>query len=219
MGLGGWARRLPDSRRDVGATKTGNFQVTTNLSADPSPDPSAGVPSTSVRAGAPDVSEASRPRAPLWATLVATFFGVGHLRPGPGTWGSAATVILWWLLGRWITPGWQPCAAAVLALLAILIGIPAATRVARASGRKDPQFVVIDEVAGQLITLIAAPIAWQSLLLGFILFRVFDIVKPPPVRRLERLPEGVGIVIDDVGAGVYSLALMQTLLHFGLLSR
>jgi len=107
----------------------------------------------------------------------------------------------------------------LLAGTAVIAGIPAATRVTRATGLKDPQFVVIDEVAGQLITLIAAPIAWQSLLLGFILFRVFDIVKPPPVRHLERLPEGVGIVIDDVGAAVYSLALMQALLHFGLLSR
>ena len=68
------------------------------------------------------------------------------------------------------------------------LGIPAATRVARASGRKDPQFVVIDEVAGQLITLIAAPIAWKSLLLGFILFRAFDIVKPPPVRHWNVSP-------------------------------
>jgi phosphatidylglycerophosphatase A len=158
-------------------------------------------------------------RAPLWATLVATFFGVGYLRPGPGTWGSAATVILWWLLGRWIAPGLQPWAVALLALAAVLIGIPAATQVARASGRKDPQFVVIDEVAGQLITLIAAPIAWQSLLLGFILFRAFDIVKPPPVRQLERLPEGVGIVVDDVGAGLYGLAVMQVVLRFGLLPR
>jgi phosphatidylglycerophosphatase A len=157
--------------------------------------------------------------APLWATMVATFFGVGRLHPGPGTWGSAATVLLWGLVARWIAPGWQPWAAALLALAAILVGIPAATRVARASGGKDPQFVVIDEVAGQLITLIAAPITWQSLLLGFILFRAFDIVKPPPVRQLERLPEGVGIVVDDVGAGLYALAVMQVVLHFGLLPR
>jgi phosphatidylglycerophosphatase A len=155
--------------------------------------------------------------APRWATLVATFFGVGYLRPGPGTWGSAATVLLWWLVARWIVPGWQPWVAILVALAAVLVGIPAATQVARASGRKDPQFVVIDEVAGQLITLIAAPIAWQSLLLGFILFRAFDIVKPPPVRQLERLPEGVGIVVDDVGAGLYGLAVMQVVLHFGLL--
>jgi phosphatidylglycerophosphatase A len=158
-------------------------------------------------------------RAPRWATLVATFFGIGRLHPGPGTWGSGAAVILWWLLGCWIAPGWQPWAAALSALVAVLIGIPAATRVARASGGKDPQFVVIDEVAGQLITLIAAPIAWQSLLLGFILFRAFDIVKPPPVRQLERLPEGIGIVVDDVGAGLYALAVMQVVIHFGLVPR
>jgi phosphatidylglycerophosphatase A len=157
--------------------------------------------------------------APLWATLVATLFGIGRLHPGPGTWGSAATVLLWWLLGHRIATGWQPWAAAILALAAVLVGTPAATQVARASGRKDPQFVVIDEVAGQLITLIAAPIAWQSLLLGFILFRAFDIVKPPPVRQLERLPEGVGIVVDDVAAGLYGLAVMQLVLQVGLLPR
>lgn len=90
---------------------------------------------------------------------------------------------------------------------------------ARATGLKDPQFVVIDEVAGQLITLIAVPVSWKSVLLGFILFRGFDIVKPPPVRQLEHLPEGIGIVLDDVGAGLYALVIMQMALHFGLLPR
>jgi phosphatidylglycerophosphatase A len=104
-----------------------------------------------------------------------------------------------------------------LALVVTLIGIPAATQVARASGQKDPSFVVIDEVAGQLIALIAIPIAWKTFLAGFILFRVFDIFKPPPVRQLERLPEGAGIVLDDVAAGIYALAVMQLLLHWGLL--
>jgi phosphatidylglycerophosphatase A len=106
-----------------------------------------------------------------------------------------------------------------LAAVAILVGIPAATQMARSTGLKDPQFVVIDEVVGQLITLIAVPVSWKSLLLGFILFRGFDIVKPPPVRQLEHLPEGTGIVLDDVGAGLYALALMQLALHFGLLPR
>jgi len=164
-------------------------------------------------------SSPSRPRAPLWAKLVATFFGVGLLHPGPGSWGSAATVLLWWLLSHWITLHWQPAAAILLAATAILVGIPAATLVARATGLKDPQFVVIDEVAGQLITLIAVPISWKSLLLGFILFRGFDILKPPPVRQLEHLPEGIGIVLDDVGAGLYALVMMQIVLHFGLLPR
>ena len=86
----------------------------------------------------PAMTDASGPRAPLWATLVATFFGIGNLRPGPGTWGSATTVLLWWLLARSIVPGWQPWAAILLALAAILAGIPAATRVARASGRQRP---------------------------------------------------------------------------------
>jgi phosphatidylglycerophosphatase A len=165
------------------------------------------------------VSKISDFRAPVWASLVATFLGIGHLRPGPGTWGSAATVLTWWGLTRWIPAFWQPWTAILLAALAVLAGIPAATQVARASGQKDPQFVVIDEVAGQLVTLIATPATWKSLLLGFILFRGLDIVKPPPVRQLERLPEGLGIVLDDVGAGLYGLAAMQVLLLLGLLPR
>ncbi len=152
-----------------------------------------------------------------WATTVATFFGVGRMKPGPGTWGSLATVLLWAVLSRVLPAGWLVPANVTLAVLAIAVGIPAATQVVRASGVKDPQFVVIDETAGQLITLIGAPLAWKSLLAGFILFRVFDIVKPPPVRQLERLPEGTGIVVDDVAAGLYGLAVMQLLLHFGLL--
>jgi phosphatidylglycerophosphatase A len=109
-------------------------------------------------------------------------------------------------------------AAILLALATVMVGIPAATWVSHASGLKDPQFVVIDEVAGQLITMIAVPVSWKSVLLGFILFRGFDIVKPPPVRQLERLPDGFGIVIDDVAAGLYALAIMQIVLHTGILS-
>lgn len=155
--------------------------------------------------------------APRWATLIATFLGIGYLRPGPGTWGSAATVILWAVIAGRLAPSMRMPAAFVLAVLVTLIGIPAATRVARSSGLKDPQFVVIDEVAGQLIALIGVPLAWKTFLAGFILFRIFDIVKPPPVRQLERLPEGTGIVVDDLGAGVYALLIMHLLLHFGLL--
>jgi phosphatidylglycerophosphatase A len=116
-------------------------------------------------------------------------------------------------------PHWLRIPIAVdLAVLVIAIGIPAATRVARASGAKDPQFVVIDEVAGQIIALIAVPLAWKTFLAGFILFRAFDIVKPPPVRQLEKLPEGTGIMLDDVAAGIFALAVVHLLLHFGLLS-
>ena len=155
--------------------------------------------------------------SPPGSTVVATFFGVGRLRPGPGSWASAVTVLLWAALAYGLAPSLRVPVAIALGLLVTLLGIPAATRVARASGLKDPQFVVIDEVAGQLITLIAVPLAWKTFLAGFILFRGFDIVKPPPVRQLERLPEGTGIVLDDVAAGLYGLIVMHLLLHFGLL--
>lgn len=158
------------------------------------------------------------PRAPLWATLVGTFFGIGHLRPGPGTWGSAATVLLWAALGHALRADFRLPVAGGLTLLIAAIGIPAATLVARASASKDPQFVVIDEVAGQMIALLAVPLTWKTFLAGFILFRVFDIVKPPPVRQLEKLPGGTGIVLDDVAAGCYSLLVMQLLLHSDLLT-
>jgi phosphatidylglycerophosphatase A len=158
-------------------------------------------------------------RTPVWATLTATFFGIGRLPSGPGTWGSLAAVLIWFALTRFIPAASQWVVLAVMAAAAVALGIPAATRVAKASGIKDPQFVVIDEVAGQWITLLFVPVTWKTLAVGLILFRGFDIVKPPPVRQLERLPEGTGIVVDDVGAGICALAVMQLLLHFGLLSR
>ena len=165
----------------------------------------------------PAIAQPPRPRAPLWATLTATFFGIGHLNPGAGTWASVATVLLWAGLAYELPPAQRIPVAIALAVLITLIGIPAATLVARASGIKDPGFVVIDEVAGQLIALIAAPLTWKTFLAGLILFRVFDILKPPPVRQLEKLPEGTGIVLDDVAAGILALVVMHLLLHFGLL--
>lgn len=155
--------------------------------------------------------------APLWASLTATFFGIGNLRPGPGTWGSAAAALIWIAASRAIPPRFHPEFLAGLIVLAVLVGIPAATRVARASNKKDPQNVVIDEVAGQWISLLFAPVTWKAIVFGFILFRVFDILKPPPVRQLERLPEGTGIVVDDLAAGVYGLIVMQLLIRFRLI--
>jgi phosphatidylglycerophosphatase A len=126
-------------------------------------------------------------------------------------------MLLWAALAHALPSPMRTPLAIALAVFITLIGIPAATQVARASGSKDPQFVVIDEVAGQLIALIAVPLAWKTFLAGFILFRVFDIIKPPPVSQLERLPEGTGIVLDDVAAGIYALIVMQLLLHSRLL--
>jgi len=152
--------------------------------------------------------------APRWATLVATFFGAGRLRPGPGTWGSLAAALLWWAIAAQLPAAARVPAIIVLIVAATAIGIPAATLEARGCGKKDPSHVVIDEVAGQLVTLIACPIHWKPLLAGFILFRAFDILKPPPIRSLEKLPEGTGIVVDDLGAGVYGWIVLQVALRF-----
>lgn len=156
--------------------------------------------------------------APAWASTVATFFGIGRLGPGPGTWASAAAALIWLALAHSISANLHTAVLAGLIMLVIATGIPAATLVARASRLKDPGFVVIDEVAGQWIALLFAPLSWKTLLAAFILFRGFDIVKPPPVRQLESLPEGIGIVIDDVAAGAYALLVMQLALHLRLLS-
>ena len=149
-----------------------------------------------------------------WAWAVGTFFGAGLLRPGPGTYGSIAAVLLWFGAMHAAHP--SPLAAAIwtlaAAIAATLIGIPAATIVARESGREDPGHVVIDEVAGQLVALIAIPGDWRHALLALVLFRLFDITKPWPIRALERLPEGTGIMLDDVAAGLLALACGHLLL-------
>jgi phosphatidylglycerophosphatase A len=162
---------------------------------------------------------AVRPHPPLLPHVIATFFGIGHLRPGPGTWGSLAAVLVWWGASHLTPLPAQGLVLAAMSAVAIAAGIPAATAVARAAGLKDPQFIVIDEAAGQWISLLFAPVAWKTLLAGFILFRGFDIMKPPPIRQFERLPEGTGIVLDDVAAGIFALVVMQLLLHFGFFSR
>lgn len=164
-------------------------------------------------------SEATRSvAAPPWASAIATFFGIGRLKPGPGTWASAVAALIWFAISRQIATNFQNLVLGALIVIVIAVGIPAATAIARTSGLKDPQIVVIDEVAGQWIALLLTPVTWKTLVVGFILFRGFDILKPPPVRQLERLPEGTGIVVDDIAAGLYSLLVMQLLLHFGLLS-
>jgi len=147
---------------------------------------------------------------------VGTFFGAGLLKPGPGTYGSIAAVLLWWGAAHvWHASGVALAAGTFLAaVLATLIGIPAATIVAREAGREDPGFVVIDEVAGQWIALIPMQPDWKHAALGLVLFRIFDIWKPWPVYRLEELPEGTGIMLDDVAAGVLALTVGAVLSHW-----
>lgn len=149
-----------------------------------------------------------------WAWAIGTFFGAGLLRSGPGTYGSIAAVLLWYAVAHVLHPaaGSLSVGTLVAAVFVTAIGIPAATIVARESGREDPGHVVIDEVAGQLIALIAVSADWQHAFLSLLLFRLFDILKPPPVRQLERLPAGTGIMLDDVAAGLLAL-LVAHLLH------
>ena len=144
-----------------------------------------------------------------WAWALATFFGAGYLKPGPGTYGSVAALLLWYAAAHAFHPSQTVLALATLfaALLLTDLGIRASTIVARESARKDPGFVVIDEVAGQLIALIAMRPDWKHALLALVLFRLFDITKPGPIRRLEALPEGTGIMLDDVAAGTFALIL------------
>ena len=144
-----------------------------------------------------------------WAFAVATFFGAGRLKPGPGTWGSVAALLLWAAASWALRPSSNAMVLILLSgiVLALVFGIPASTIAARESGREDPGFVVIDEVIGQWIALLGCPFDWRHGLIALLLFRLFDITKPPPARQLERLPGGWGIVFDDVAAGLYALGV------------
>ena len=149
----------------------------------------------------------AHPRKTVWAWTLGTFFGSGLLKPGPGTYGSILALLLWYATAHVLRPDVSALriGTAAVALAITLIGIPAATIVARESGREDPGHVVIDEAAGQLIALILAKPDWKHAALALVLFRLFDIFKPWPIRRLERLPDGTGIMLDDVAAGLLAL--------------
>lgn len=155
----------------------------------------------------------AKSRKTIWAWTVATFFGAGLCKPGPGTWGSVGALLLWAAFAGGTHASAQSLLVflAVGIVLSIALGVPAATIAERESGRHDPGFVVIDEVTGQWITLLGSPADWRHALVGLILFRLFDITKPFPVRMLERLPEGWGIVFDDVAAGLYALGVASLL--------
>jgi phosphatidylglycerophosphatase A len=151
------------------------------------------------------------PKRTGWAWVLATFFGIGFLRPAPGTWGSLAGLLLWLAAAHWLHPSPMHLAlgTAVAALVALLAGIPASSIVAREAATEDPSFVVLDEVAGQWIALIIASTRPWEWLLAFLLFRVFDILKPSPARQFDRMHSGFGIMMDDVAAGCYALAILS----------
>jgi phosphatidylglycerophosphatase A len=141
------------------------------------------------------------------AVVLATWFGCGYFPWGPGTAGSLAALLIALALHTWLGAG--RLTFAILVLLFLWPGIWASTRTARILNSEDPGMVVVDEVLGQWLTLLgAAALNWKSFLAAFLLFRLFDIWKPWPVRRFEDLPEGLGIVADDLAAGVYGAMVL-----------
>ena len=152
------------------------------------------------------VENDSRPRFAVVGLALATVFGVGYVPFAPGTFGSIAGLVLWLLIPQ--------SAAANAALIVVLfaIGSWSGTVAERHFGKTDPGPVVIDEVMGMLITLFMNPVGWVGASAACLFFRFFDIVKPYPSNRLERLPAGIGIMADDAMAAVYAnLALRATL--------
>jgi phosphatidylglycerophosphatase A len=151
-----------------------------------------------------------------WAWAVGTFFGVGYMKPGPGTYASVATVLIWWGAAHGFQIG--PHNLSALTFLAMVVvtavGIPVSTIVAREAAKEDPGFVVIDEVAGQLFALIALSPTWVHGLEALVLFRLFDIWKPWPIRKLEKLEGGWGIMLDDLLAGFFAHIVLHLLMYF-----
>jgi phosphatidylglycerophosphatase A len=169
----------------------------------------------------PTTTTSSRNRKPRVSFGIATAFGLGYLPKAPGTFGSLAgvafTVFYWSLMvpygatDVYLRDHYFAIAPQGIAILIALfvsgVGVVVADRTASYIGQKDPQIVVVDEVSGQLISYLgigARMPNWKYLLLGFILFRVFDIWKPFPARQAESLPGGLGIMADDWIAGIYA---------------
>jgi phosphatidylglycerophosphatase A len=143
--------------------------------------------------------------------IIATFFYIGYLPVAPGTWASLATTALVYF----ISPYWQaPVYIQIVIIFAVfLLGIPASSQAEKHFDKKDPRACVIDEVAGQMISLLLIPHSIVLYAAGFLIFRFFDILKPFPIKHLEKAPHGIGIMIDDVGAGLFSLALLHLLIY------
>jgi phosphatidylglycerophosphatase A len=136
--------------------------------------------------------------------FIATCAYVGYAPVAPGTWGSAVGLLVYYLVRRQGTSSVEVAAIAVI----FLIGLWSATEAEHHFGGIDPGPVVIDEVIGMLITLAFRPVNVAGALVGFVVFRILDVVKPWPARRLESLPGGFGIVLDDAMAGIYGNLLM-----------
>jgi phosphatidylglycerophosphatase A len=146
------------------------------------------------------------PKSRIPALLIASACGVGYIPFAPGTFGSAAGLLVWWLVPS------SPAAQGLTILALFALGSWAGGVAEKHYGRTDPGLVVIDEVVGMLITLFLNPVGWRGAIAGFLLFRLFDIVKPWPSNRLERLHGGVGVMADDGMAAVYANITLRVML-------
>lgn len=133
----------------------------------------------------------------------------GRAPIAPGTAGTLVGILLY-LLVRDLGALWYGAMCAVV----IMIGTWAAGQAERIFGAKDHSSIVIDEIAGYLVAMLLVPGTWQYIAAAFFLFRAFDIVKPFPLRRLEHLPGGIGVMLDDIGAGVYTNIVLQVVSTF-----
>jgi phosphatidylglycerophosphatase A len=149
------------------------------------------------------------------ARQIGTWFGCGYFPIAPGTAGSFAALAIAIAMHAYLASG--RLTLLLMSALLLIPGIWAAGEVAKQENKKDPRLVVVDEVIGQWITLAGATtLNWKSYLAAFLFFRVLDIWKPPPVRQLEHLPGGTGIVLDDVMAGIYGALAIFLLDRFGV---
>jgi len=153
-------------------------------------------------------------------SLLVTGLGTGYLPVAPGTWGSAVVAGVYLLAGRYgdCWPAAAPVAMAAVALLSGVICVALGPFAERRFGTKDPRQVTIDEWAGQAVALAGLPAAGigggpAAAAVGFVAFRLFDIIKPQPVKALEKLPAGWGVLADDLAAGVYANIACQILLR------
>jgi phosphatidylglycerophosphatase A len=144
------------------------------------------------------------------SSILATFFGLGFAPAAPGTVASAAAAILY----AFVLHDLSRPLFVLLIMTLFFVGVAVSSRYAAELGRPDPGRIVIDEVCGQLIALAFLPATWPAVAISFALFRFFDIIKPWPIRKLERFPGGWGIMADDVGAGLAAALLARLILLF-----
>ena len=145
----------------------------------------------------------SRTLADRWHLIFATVGGAGYIPLAPGSWGSLIGAILFWFLAPY--PTWI---LVLITAVVFFLGVWSSTSIENTTKTTDPGLIVIDEVAGMWFVLIFVPQSFVHYLYAFILFRIFDVLKPPPASQLQSVHMGWGVMLDDIAAGVYAVLLM-----------